>query len=181
MEKVIDTSDARFYIITRAYAPVLLKNLLEGIELLTKSPNEHHLYANDQYWKRLYVHDFFFANEMNRIYPKWLFCIEYNRQADGWYRFKTRLEVQRLAEAGSDAGIMNVQAMIGKSRFVFFLAAVCLISVLTCLEKHVDWNGSDCQPRVLMYCRQIRRQAPDNQVCHPHPQSQTRWKLRGAF
>jgi glycosyl transferase family 25 len=48
------------YIVKKHYYDTLIENIREGIENLTKEPENHHLYAIDAYWMRLQERDRWF-------------------------------------------------------------------------------------------------------------------------
>jgi glycosyl transferase, family 25 len=48
------------YIVRKHYYETLIENIREGIENLTKEPENHHLYAIDAYWMRLQERDRWF-------------------------------------------------------------------------------------------------------------------------
>jgi glycosyltransferase involved in cell wall biosynthesis/GR25 family glycosyltransferase involved in LPS biosynthesis len=53
VKRIIDAQTTSSYIVTRNYAPILLANFEEGLRLLTDNQNACHIFALDQYWKRL--------------------------------------------------------------------------------------------------------------------------------
>ena len=65
LNKVINGQTASGYIVSKAFAPVLLQNYIEGAELLEKDYSKYDAYALDQYWKKLQP-----ANNWYIFYPK---------------------------------------------------------------------------------------------------------------
>lgn len=82
LKKVFDVQTASGYMVHRDFAKKLLANYEEGAELLKNSGyDKYHLYAIDQYWKKL-------------------------QPASNWYAFNPTLGKQR--ESYSDIGQQNV-------------------------------------------------------------------------
>lgn len=51
--KINDAQTTSGYMVTRKFAPILLKNYEEGLRLLERPEYDHSKYAIDQYWKKL--------------------------------------------------------------------------------------------------------------------------------
>lgn len=65
LNKVINGQTASGYIVSKAFAPVLLQNFTESAQLLEKDYSKYNVYALDQYWKQLQP-----SNNWYIFYPK---------------------------------------------------------------------------------------------------------------
>jgi glycosyl transferase family 25 len=51
--KVLEAQNASGYIVHSRFYDTLIQTLEQGLAMFEKTPNEHWIYINDQYWKRL--------------------------------------------------------------------------------------------------------------------------------
>ena len=65
LHRLYNASTTSGYIVTKEYAPILLQNFIEGVELFETSiknkENKYHLYALDRYWNRLQEKDHWYV------------------------------------------------------------------------------------------------------------------------
>jgi len=90
LNKVIDGQTASGYIVSKAFAPVLLENFIESADLLEKDYSKYNVYALDQYWKKL-------------------------QPANNWYIFNPKLGIQRASFSNIEGKTVNYENFTWKT------------------------------------------------------------------